>query len=355
MFTSLGVASPSSVNFQIPFVSTSAQPLRIDEGIEVVTTPVSVECEENASAQNPEQQTGPQSPSKCVNLGEELAATPTTNMGDFNSISPRDITGNYTASPVTQTAPFQFSQYLTPTLLDDATVEAPTLLDGPANCEIGNLALQETTRTDSSGRNFTGVSYPSLNVTRQEILTLSSVLGRIPQNFMSGEGVDTNQPLSLTVVDQVLDSALLATSCQEDTSGPSSSRPLPSEGHEVPQSSHGKRRRPKYSLTDSMLKKHPVLKFSATGPLDAEKTPYKWWCRVCRTELSLMSRGPLELISHYRSDTHLTKEHRIRMEIPGTPLFDKDGKEILGIALQEAKKVAKDTHPIAPQLDSCHP
>ena len=27
----------------------------------------------------------------------------------------------------------------------------------------------------------------------------------------------------------------------------------------------GKRRRPKYSLTGSMFKRHPVLKFSATG------------------------------------------------------------------------------------------
>ena len=44
-------------------------------------------------------------------------------MGDFISILPRDITGTYSASPVTQAAPFQFSQYLTPTLLDDATVE----------------------------------------------------------------------------------------------------------------------------------------------------------------------------------------------------------------------------------------
>ena len=46
----------------------------------------------------------------------------------------------------------------------------------------------------------------------------------------------------------------------------------------------GKRRRPKYSLTGAMLKKHPVLRFSATGPLD-KKSPYKWWCRVCEVEL----------------------------------------------------------------------
>ena len=68
-----------------------------------------------------------------------------------------------------------------------------------------------------------------------------------------------------------------------------------------------------------------------------------------------MSRGSLELVSHYRSDTHLNKEHRIRVKIPGTPLRDKSEREILGMALQEAKKVAKDTHPVAPQLDSCHP
>ena len=37
------------------------------------------------------------------------------------------------------------------------------------------------------------------------------------------------------------------------------------------------------------------------------------------------------------------------------PLFDKDCKVILGTALQNAKKTAKDTYPIAPQLDSRHP
>ena len=102
-----------------------------------------------------------------------------------------------------------------------------------------------------------------------------------------------------------------------------------------------------------MLRKHPVLKFFATGPIDREKTPYKWWCRVCRVELSLMSRGPLELLSHYKTETHLLKKHRIRIETPGLPLYDRDEVELQGIALQEAKQSAKDMHPIAPQRDSC--
>ena len=104
-----------------------------------------------------------------------------------------------------------------------------------------------------------------------------------------------------------------------------------------------------------MLRKHPVLKFSATGPLDRELSPYKWWCRVCKTELSLMRWGIQELLSHYRSDSHLIKEHRIRMEISGMALYDREKKEIHGIALQEAKRVAKETYPIAPQLDACRP
>ena len=102
-----------------------------------------------------------------------------------------------------------------------------------------------------------------------------------------------------------------------------------------------------------MLRKHPVLKFFATGPIDRNKTPYKWWCRVCRVELSLMSRGVLELLSHFKTDSHLVKEHRIRLEIPGRSLYDKFEKELTGNALLAARRTAKETYPIAPQLDVC--
>ena len=102
-----------------------------------------------------------------------------------------------------------------------------------------------------------------------------------------------------------------------------------------------------------MFRKHPVLKFSATGPPDKEKTPFKWWCRVCKVELFLMSRGVLELMSHHRTKGHLIKEHRIRMEIPAMPLFDREEQDLHGVSLSEAKRKTKDTYPIEPQLDSC--
>ena len=41
------------------------------------------------------------------------------------------------------------------------------------------------------------------------------------------------------------------------------------------------------------------------------------------------------------------------METPGLPLYDREEVELQGIALQDAKRLAKDMHPIAPQRDSC--
>ena len=170
-----------------------------------------------------------------------------------------------------------------------------------------------------------------------------------------GEEIVYDQPLTLTIVDESEPPLLTATSSQEgiETSAPTEivSRDLQEENS----TRRGKRRRPKYSLTSAMLKKHPVLKFSATGPLDKDKTPHKWWCRACKVELSLMSRGILELVSHYRSESHLIKENIIRMETPGLALYDKEEQEILGVSLQDAKRKAKEMYPIAPQLDICRP
>ena len=155
------------------------------------------------------------------------------------------------------------------------------------------------------------------------------------------------------VVDELEPPTMLLTSSQEDVGVPTSSNTVsqaPPDDRSV-----GKRRLPKYSLTTAMLKKHPIMKFSATGPNDRNKNIHKWWCRVCKVELSLLSRGSLELLSQYKTESHLIKEHRIRMEISGMALYDKDGVQILGVSLKEARKKATDTYSIVPQQDACRP
>ena len=68
-------------------------------------------------------------------------------------------------------------------------------------------------------------------------------------------------------------------------------------------------------------------------------------------ELSLMSRGVLELLSHFKTVAHLIREHRIRLETPWLALFDRTEKELVGNALKETTKIANVTYPMAPQLD----
>ena len=211
-----------------------------------------------------------------------------------------------------------------------------------------DIPLSTTAMETHEDDERTGTS--GFNITRREILTLTKVLERIPQEYVTREEAEVDQTLRLTIIDEP-EQPLTMTSSQDDVGGLVPATPDPNNPRVDNTVPSGKRRRPKYSLTGKMLKKHPVLKFSATGPIDKVKSPYKWWCRGCRVELSLMNRGTLELLSHYRSETHLVKEHRIRMEIPGMALYDREEREILGVSLQEAKRKAKNTYPIVPQLD----
>ena len=201
-----------------------------------------------------------------------------------------------------------------------------------------------------------------VTVTRQEVLALSSVLDKIPRTALVRGDRKVLDNITLTVVGQTLNLSVQhvqSTSQSETTEHPPDDLRPQSSSEELPLAL-GKRRRPKYSLTSAMLEKHPVVQYFATGPLDRNKNPYKWLCQDCKIELSLMSRGVLELLSHYKTEAHLTKEHRICLEIgshrigsPGLPLFDQEENELRGIGLQEAKRRTREALPIAPQLDGC--
>ena len=221
-----------------------------------------------------------------------------------------------------------------------------------------NNDLEADLSTDSLsglGGETDGEMVQRVTITRREAIALTNVLDKIPRTVMQQDNQATVDNITLTVVDKPSNPP--EPNVQDDEQGGSAefpsgdSRPNPSPDDRPVL--RGKRRRPKYSLTTAMLKKHPVVQYFATGPLDRSKNPYKWWCRVCRIELSLMSRGVLELLSHFRTETHLLKEHRIRLETPGLPLFDQNENELHGVGLQEAKRRARESHPIAPQLDSC--
>ena len=162
--------------------------------------------------------------------------------------------------------------------------------------------------SDGETGEIQGPNIQSVSITRNELIAIANVLEKIPQSYITGTETEVNPDISLTVI--------------EDPPGPPT--PIVPEGDNDPTTSGqnishseqefndapvicNKRPRPRYSLKGSMLRKHPVLKFSATRPVNRDKTPYKWSCRVCRIELSLMSREVLELMAHYKTDSHLIK------------------------------------------------
>ena len=114
------------------------------------------------------------------------------------------------------------------------------------------------------------------------------------------------------------------------------------------------RSKPPLQLNIQMFRKHPVFNFFVTAPVDAEANPHKWRCRVCSIELSLKTKGALEILSHYRTEAHLVREHRLRMETPGLPLYGKNDQELVGPSLDEAREKAEMTYPIAPTLGECY-
>ena len=248
----------------------------------------------------------------------------------------------------------QFPQFLSRDTEQNSPSPRVISLDAP---EQGQMRFHTNEDLENPPTNLYATAESSgLSVTRQEVMLLSNMLGRIPRSFLAGGG-EQGESLPLNIVGSPSDfgSALPSTSSQEEGNTQSSPGAFMQDPQNPEHSSLRKRQRPKYSLKTHMFHKHPVLKFSATGPIDPEKTPCKWWCRVCRSEPSLMSRGMLELMAHYRCDSHLMKEHRIRMEVPEMVLFDKNERELQGMGLIEAKRIAKNTHPIAPELDGLRP
>ena len=216
-----------------------------------------------------------------------------------------------------------------------------------------NNDLEADLSTDSLsglGGETDGEMVQQVTITRREAIALTNVLHKITRTVMQQDNQATLDNITLTVVDKPSNPP--EPNEPDDEPGGSAEFPSgdtrPNPGPDDRPVPRGERRRPKYSLTTAMLKKHPVVQYFATGPLDRSKNPYKLWCRVCRIELSLMSRGALELLSHFRTETHLLKEHRIRLETPRLPLFDQNENELHGVGLQEAKRRARESHPIAP-------
>ena len=253
-----------------PGTKTPSTPgLQIDEGIRVEVDRSSIIPEASPPKSTSSRSRSGKDSSNSRPTSPQPPTTPTRNMDSSVHMLDHEVYRGFEMPGTSRVEPTHFDQFLgqaadeIPNQIISSTVE---------HCNSQDIDLVEVPHEAVAAGSYPDTSQPSLSITRQEILTLTSVLERIPQTYLVGEEVDPNRSLSLMIVDENALPPLIASSSQDDTPAQATSevaQVVVNTGNPI---ASGKRRRPKYSLTGSMFRKHPVLKFSATGPLDRDDT-----------------------------------------------------------------------------------
>ena len=99
-------------------------------------------------------------------------------------------------------------------------------------------------------------------------------------------------------------------------------------------------------------------RFFVTGPSDAANMPSHFYCRVCRKNVSVLTRGHHEVLRHFQGSRHFTRDQRLRLETPGWRVLDFHGNLMSEDELKRQKEkirkcplVVRDReHPFAEHL-----
>ena len=94
-----------------------------------------------------------------------------------------------------------------------------------------------------------------------------------------------------------------------------------------------------------------------TGPLDPQHNRYKFHCQICKTNVSIYSKGARKIVRHYQSESHLCKDQCWRYEhlrrtdqVTGIVTYEvrgKDGQVLTPFELEKEKPLFED----APLVD----
>ena len=88
---------------------------------------------------------------------------------------------------------------------------------------------------------------------------------------------------------------------------------VPKPGKAVQQKSPPRKRR-KFmgklgkTMKEAYFKGILWIKTFVTGPLDPAHNQYKFYCRLCKSNVSIYSKGAREIIRHYQTESHLRKD-----------------------------------------------
>ena len=72
--------------------------------------------------------------------------------------------------------------------------------------------------------------------------------------------------------------------------------------------------RPEHILRDSSFNRIEWTRVFVSGPLDPEHNMYKFYCQLCKSNISMYGKGAVEITRHHTGETHLRRDQRWRYE-----------------------------------------
>ena len=110
-------------------------------------------------------------------------------------------------------------------------------------------------------------------------------------------------------------------------------------------------------MKDAYFKGIQWTRTFVSGPLDPLHNRYKFYCQICKTNISIYSKGAREILRHYKTQGHLRRDQRWRYEhlseVDATTgrvthqVRDKDGYLLTPLQLEKEKPLFMD----APLVD----
>ena len=81
-----------------------------------------------------------------------------------------------------------------------------------------------------------------------------------------------------------------------------------------------------------------VGQFFVTGPTDAATKPSRFYCRICRKDVSVLTHGHHEILRHFQGSKQIPRDQRLRLETPGWEVLDYEGNVMIPAEVERQRE-----------------
>ena len=97
-----------------------------------------------------------------------------------------------------------------------------------------------------------------------------------------------------------------------------------------------------YVFTKEMMELAPFPKIFATGPDDPLSNRNCFYCKLCKRNISMRTRGLYELKSHFQRDCHFRVDQRLREKTCPGKVRGRDGKMLYVSKLETDREMSME-------------